>query len=428
LRNNNRITLGLFTVVFSLLFLTSGLFSSSHSLQAQDADSEGLIHFPLFFFTKTKPASTSYYLPTVDPDYLYGLGCEQGSKHLLSPGGQDAVVVLNFSYPVYDTNFGYGAALYEDNPWENPTAPVPIADIIEGVQHFAMGYYNCSGTDTKSNLVVGVGTNNKATSIGTETRATAHGQAWGSMVSSLIQWALDEKILHQVQFYGASNIESWNNPTWTRAWINGFERNDDVFLLNFGDAAGCPYDENPHWSCSGDWSVEDVWYVSWGAPSALPLPLIFLTNGVHAKQWAHLSQYSVENHGYRINFTGVFTSWQYCQQFSWCNGIDNTPEEAYQQLMHELDKDPATAQTIRWKTDIRWVRENEVAGVNNNQAFPEIKSSSHPIQEEIEIIEVALQATDLSNLLRTSLETKHSIYQTLADKILLSQQTPAPKD
>lgn len=387
-------------------------------------------YFPLFGYLEQRPAATSYYLPTVDGDFLYDLGCEQGLRDLQAEGPQDSVAVLDFSYPVYDSNFGYGAALFEDDPTHHPTTPVSIEAIKQAVKRFARGYYNCSGADVDSNLVVGVGTNNKPTSITTESRAAGHGKAWGAMVSDLNQWALDQKILHQVQIYGASNIEvSWNTPSWTRDWIAGFEENEDVFLLHFGDAAGCPYEDNPHWSCGPNWEVEDVWYVSWGAPSALPLPLIYLTNGIHAKQWAYLSRYSVENHGYRMDFTGVFTSWAYCQQFpQWCSGIDNTPEEAYQQMMEELSKDSATTQTIRWKTDIRWVRESEVARTRSSVLQANFRTTSHLSNAEILKFEAALQETSLSSTLRTSLKTKLRIYQKMADRIFSSQQAPAPKD
>jgi len=423
------VLLSVIIIVLGCSLSLPGFIVERRPLQAQGIPLDKNYFFPAFFNNPQIPYSTSYYLPTVDGAFLYGLGCEHGMRDLALSGAQDSVIVLDFSYPVYDSSFGYGAALFEDNPWDTPTVPVPISEIIQAVKRFAIGYYNCSGEDTASNLVIGVGTNNKPTSIETASRATAHGHAWGTMVSDLNQWALNQKILHQVQFYGASDIEiSWNTPAWTRAWIAGFEQNEDVLMLHFGDAAGCPYDENPHWSCGSDWTVEDVWYVSWGAPSALPLPLIYLTNGVHAKQWAFLSRYSVENHGYRMDFTGVFTQWQYCQQFTWCNGTDNSPEAAYQQMLTELNKDPNTSQSIRWKSDIRWVRESEVSGANETTTEVAINASDHPIQQEIIKIEHALQQTGLSDTLKTSLETKINIYQNMANWIQTSKQSPASKD
>ena len=401
---------------------------------AQSADPAYVYYFPLITNATREPlASTSYYLPTTDPTFLYNLGCEHGRRDLLLPGTQDSVIVLDFSYPVLDPVFGFGAALFEDNPYEHPTDPASIDQITDGVKGFAQGYYNCSGADTQSNLVIGVGTNNKPNSIDTPQKAEAHGATWGQMVSMINNWAVNLGIFHQVQTYGASDMEvSWNTPEWTRAWIKGFESAGSNLLIHFGDAAGCPYEDNPHWSCGPYWTVEDVWYIAWGAPSAIPLPLIYLTNGVHAKQWASLSQYSLSQHGYRMDFSGVFTQYYYCQQFkdkpwSTCEGyLDNTPEEAHAQLTKELNKNPGTAQTIRWKTDIRWIHEDEVN--RKTTTVTDSGFTSHPVYDEIAKLQFALETPTLSPLLKSSLETKLKIYETLALMIETSKQHPATKN
>jgi len=397
---------------------------------AQNGGINTVIYLPIIRNEKDIFASTSYYLPTTDANLLYDLGCEQGLYDLAQPGTQDSVAVLDFSYPVHTPELGFGAALFEDNPYI-PTTPASLIEIEAGVKGFAQGYYDCTGDDTQSNLVIGVGTNNKSLSIKTKEMTTAHGAAWSTMVSNINQWAVDEGIFHQVQAYGASNIEvGWNTPELTRAWIGGFEQNGNNFMLHFGDASGCPYEDNPHWDCNNDWPLEDLWYVSWGAPSALPLPLIYLNNGIHAKQWAYLSQYSVAEHGYRMDFTGVFTQYQYCEQWggaSWstCDRTDNTPEEAYLQLTTELNKYPATAQDLRWKTDIRWVFEYEVTQTN---VTPEqVSETHHPIYFQIDQIKVVMESPELSSELKSSLQAKLTIAESIAAMIERSQQSPAPK-
>lgn len=397
----------------------------------QNSDGKTIIYLPIIRNEKDIFASTSYYLPTTDAKLLYGLGCEQGLYDLGQPGTQDSVAVLNFSYPVHTSELGFGAALFEDSPYY-PSDPASTAEIEAGVKAFALGYYHCSGDDTHSNLVIGVGTNNKSLSIKTKEMTTAHGAAWSIMVSNINQWALGQGILHQIQAYGASNIEvGWNTPELTRAWIAGFEQNGNNFMLHFGDASGCPYEEYPHWVCNNSWELEDLWYVSWGAPSALPLPLIYLNNGVHAKQWAYLSQYSVAEHGSRMDFTGVFTQYQYCEQWgdaSWstCERTDNTPEEAYLQLTTELNKYPSTAQDLRWKTDIRWVFEYEVT---ESDAIPEqVGVTRHPIYYQIDQIKAGIEAPNLSKSMKTSLQSKLEIAESIAAMIEISQQSPAPKE
>lgn len=404
-------------------------------LQAQDIKVENEYYFPYFLNHSENLPSTSYYLPTADQAFLYNLGCELGVRDNQATGIQDSVVVLDFSYPVCNADVGFGVDLFEDGTLDANTDPVSTAVIGAGVKQFALGYYNCSGSDTESNLVVGVGTNNKTFSCDTINKAANHGRAWAEMVSDINQWAAQQGILHQVQAYGASDIElSWSSPAWSRAWVDGFDQVGGNFMLHFGDAAGCPYDANPHWSCGTSaypqWTQEDVWYVSWGAPSALPLPLIYLTSGVQAQQWASLSRYSVAQHGFRMDFTGVFTQYQFCQQFplfTACQIGDNTPDEAFLQLSYELNKFPETAQRLRWQADIRWIFQNEAISASSVSEGELVGNYPHPVYEKIEYLHDSLQEQSLSPVLRTSLDRKLQNYKTLSEKIETSRRAPAQK-
>jgi hypothetical protein len=199
-------------------------------------------------------------------------------------------------------------------------------------------------------------------------------------------------------------------------------------LIHFGDAAGCPYEDNPDWTCGGAWTPEDVWYVSWGASSAIPLPLIYLTNGVHAQQWAYLSRYGVSEHGSRMDFTGVFTQSQACAQSS-CSGTDNTPDQAYAQLYRELNKYPSTAQELNWSTDIRWILREE--------AYPDIYGSTGneppnnewvPAQQTIEANRNGLANPELDATTRRNLTDKLTMLENLVTAIHLARDNPAGKD
>ena len=302
---------------------------------------------------------------TVDTAFAYNLGCELGTRDSIAPHAQDSVVVLDYSYPVCNSDSTYGAELFG-------FGPVPLSEIETASRSFMLGYYQCTGEDNESNLVLGIGTNNKPTSCDTTEKMVAHGTAWSEMVNRVNQWALEHNLLQQVQAYGASDIElGWNSPSKSKDWLTGYGSAAAAPMLHYGDAAGCPYEDRPYLECGTssfpEWTPEDVWYVSWGFGPSLPLPLIYLTNGIHAQQWAFLSQYSVANHGARMDFTGVFTQSQACEQWG-CNGTDNTPEEAYQQLYYELNKYPATEQDLNWRTDIRWILREE--------AYPDIYGSS----------------------------------------------------
>jgi len=366
-------------------------------------------------------------MTTINSDFIFNLGCDLGKRDNIEPGTQDSVAVLDFSFPICTSgDTSYGADLFG-------YGPVTMEQLGFAVKQFALGYYVCSGSDHDSNLVIGMGTNNKPASCDTQAKAAEHAAAWSTKVKELNEWAVDTGLFHQVQIYGASNMElGWNSPAWTRAWVNGFESVPGSFLLNFGDAAGCPYEDNPHWSCGtstfSEWTPEDVWYISYGASSTLPLPLIYLTNGVHAKQWAYLSQYSVNQHGYPMNITGVFTQSQYCEQFGWCNGTDNTPEEAYQQLSYELSKHPDTDQYLRWKTDIHWILQSEITESMASADAAWQKSGWHPVQNEILLLEEAIEKKTPQTTAQTNLSTKLDYYQTLSAMIILSMDNAAPKD
>ena len=418
-----KMTLG--TLLLMSLFTTYlnvDLDLNPHSGYGQQPDRNFL---PLFFNQPGFPTSTSYYMTTLDYGFIYNLGCELGKRDLGLVGAQDSVAVLAFGYSRCFDDGGFGANLFG-------FGPARLEDISTAVKHFAAGYYICSGADMDSNLVIGVGTSNylgPKEPCHTDAEAKAHGAAWSEMVRKINQWLLDQGIFHQVQAFGASDMElGWNSPEWTRAWLAGFEQVSSNFMLHFGDAAGCPYEDQPHWSCQGQWNVEDVWYISYGAPSALPLPLIYLTNGVHAKQWAYLSQYSVKQHGYRMDFTGVFTQWLACQQFGGCNYIDNTPDQAYQQLFFELGKSPATTQNLPWKTDIRWILQTEIPKTLVTSTAFNHRSDIHPLQSRSEAFKSALKESILSPKLVSSLEFKQNTYQTMAEMAANSKTDPASKD
>lgn len=386
-------------------------------------------YFPLFLNTKRiAQVSPSYYVTALNEVYLNNLGCELGQRDRGMPGAQDSVAVLAFGCPRCLKNGEFGANLFG-------MSPASLTDISIAVKQFASGYYRCTGSDFSSNLVIGVGTSNfpgGSAPCTTISSASAHGVAWSGMVRDINTWLKSEGIFHQVQVFGATDIElGWNSPEWSRAWVDGFNQVSENFLLHFGDAAGCPYEDNPGWSCGTssfpNWTIEDVWYVSYGASPSLPLPLIYLTTGVHAKQWAYLSQYSVNTHGYRLNFTGVFTQWAACQQMGGCNFIDNKPDEAYQQLTTELEKNPSTAQYITWKTDISWILNTSLVNFENTTEDEHKSSPLKPLQFLAEDFETALGSNSLSPVLQSSVVDKLLTYQKLTEMAEISRQYPADK-
>lgn len=129
------------------------------------------------------------------------------------------------------------------------------------------------------------------------------------------------------------------------------------YLYDYGDAQGCPsYRTTYNGYCDNGWYQDDIWYVSWGIGASKPLPLIYATNGIHAKQWYSLSAYAFDVYGTHMDIKGSVTEYQACLQNGNCQGIDNTPEQGYTQLTQALNTDPDTAQKVLWATDMKWRR------------------------------------------------------------------------
>jgi hypothetical protein len=154
-----------------------------------------------------------------------------------------------------------------------------------------------------------------------------------------------------MDFAGANDIElSWNGPRHTRNWVRGYESAARHPYYNYGSADACP----PRGRCAGAWTLEDVWWVSWGAPHAWPIPEIYTPNWSQALQWYNLALYSYRRHGSTMRFMGVMSQRGACWRAKDpCRGMNNTPERAWRQLTTLLNRDPRTRQHIFWVTDIR---------------------------------------------------------------------------
>ena len=133
--------------------------------------------------------------------------------------------------------------------------------------------------------------------------------------------------------------------------MDGYDFANTWLYLNFGDAAGCP----PAGSCDNGWSYADIWYVSSGNGPARPLPQIYNEYGTQAKQWERLDLWAVANRGARMDFRGAMAQHQACaDRGDSCPGVDNTAATAWTQLAGALGAAAATAQPLRWSTDISW--------------------------------------------------------------------------
>ncbi len=357
---------------------------------------QSVLFLPLIARYDLPPAplyATSVYIqnPT-DFEFDY-LGCEQGRRDQNLPGQQDNLVVLAFGKMWVDDG-QYYLRTYGNPDNGGIRTNLTFARVEDLARQYLLGYLRCS--DGVSLLALAIGSNNyddmnvdddiwEFSGNQNLLRQTAYafGQRFADTTYSLNEWIRSSGYANRLWVMGALDIEWagresdgnywWNTPYVTGGWVEGFNANSRgrELYLNYGACVGCPSAPNLSWVFTTreddngvvmDWSQGDVYYVSWGAPPALPLPEIYRKDGYLARQWQAVSLYGALYKGGAMTFAGAMTQYQSCQQRSGCidvddpeYSLDNTPEEGWSQLYEWLNKDPRTAQAVlRWVTDIRW--------------------------------------------------------------------------
>jgi hypothetical protein len=286
-------------------------------------------------------SARSLYIRTTRRSVLHGQGCLQAREVKASQGQlKDILVVMAFGRPMRSGNRD-GVSLF--GAGFRDTGAVGRA-----AHAYVQGYLGCIHDSGQARLRLALGTSNYGRQV-----SYRHGRAWGEMVNQANEWLSAQGAWPEVEIAGASDIElGWNGPVISKLWVKGYDSVAKWPFFDFGDAGGCP----PKGDCLGAWTQEDVWYVAWGAETALPLPQIYTSTGSQAEQWYRLSLYAFRHHGNRMHIAGVLSQQTACRQSSDpCWGINNSPERAWSQLWHALNRDRRTAQNLAWSTDFRWV-------------------------------------------------------------------------
>ncbi len=298
-------------------------------------------------------ASLSFYMDTISTATLYDMGCSLGN--LLEDGRapQNALVILAFGQSLKSGSF-YGASIFGGSGGFGSTSEIAAA-----VQQYARGFWVCTGANTTARLRVAVGTSNYGitANLGT-TEARNHGAAWSRMVTAANSWLADRGYTSQTGVVGANDIEvSWSGPGIARAWVDAYGAAGGFAMYHFGDAAGCPTSGTTATSraCGGSWTQDHVWYVSYGAPPAYPVPEIYRNDGVMARQWQQVSLYGYLARGYAMAFRASLTQSGACRQRTCDPTLDNTAQQGWTQLYDAVRSDTRTSlSTIPYATDIRW--------------------------------------------------------------------------
>lgn len=368
--------------------------------------------------------SSSYYMLTVNSTKLYNLGCTVGTIDKNLPGVRDTIVILDFGTPK-QVNGEWGTDLF----W---IGPVTNAQIKAAVQNFGRGYYVCSSTDQGSQIYIAVGTTNYGSLFASSTEtARALGVAWAQMINEINAWFTTNGYATQVHAVGANDIEpAWNGVAVTRAWVDGYDSVNLYDYYDFGSADGCATRSTPtKTTCANGWTRDDVWYKAYGTRPGFPIPEIYNTRGTNAEQWALLSLYSVNYKGYPIEYHGVLTQWQACQQVDddQCAGVDNTPATGWLQLYNELAKDSRTFYTPRWSTDILWTFSISGDAVQPG-ALSSTRSAATMIQDRITRYQMALAQPKLDVTMKDALQEKLANAQRIQSDRAAAEAHPAVKN
>lgn len=307
-------------------------------------------------FTAPPATTVSRYvnINSLDWQTFRDLGCNRATA--ASPG-KDLVIILDFGYPADIGGGQYGVYLLSDIYTFRP-----MTQITNAVQGFMSGFYYCLPSGSGTHLTVAVGVNNSSNGV-----TRGHGAAWAQMVNYLNSWIKgppgpDWSAI--LTAWGAIDAEPpYNSAAVTRAWADGYASAYSStlrsFYLNFGSCDSCPYFGCP--TCTPalfGWSLDDIWYVSWGITPAYSLPEIYTFSGSTADEWYRMSLYGYTAHNSPIIFKGSLTQWNACQENGGCIGpndrSDNSPEQGYSQLYYYTNVDARTAQPLGWCSDMSW--------------------------------------------------------------------------
>lgn len=290
---------------------------------------------------------------TVDETTLYNLGVTFGEDVADGEFPQTSLIVFDWGQP-YCTTSGStscgtdlpgGSGSYEGTHSERTAA-----------QDFGYGFYIGTGSDLSARVFIAMGTNNHGSWIDNDTNAYNDGQAWANMVNDGENFFVTNGYGSQVAMRGAIDAElDYNPPGPTEQWADGYDSTGSAAYWDYGDAAGCPPVGS---SCDGSWGQYGVWFMSYGAKFAEPLPEIYSEN--LAEEWGAIANYGYSHQDSLMQFLGPMSQHQACADNGLsCTGLDNTSNEAWDDLYNNLNcgscdvpQTPPHVTNVRWKLTV----------------------------------------------------------------------------
>lgn len=302
-------------------------------------------------------STTSHYVKSLSTIAAFNEGCATADE---ATQPSNAVVVLDFGPAARDITNGvttYGALL-----WDAGRTYRTTGQIRDLARQFGRGFWFCSNAPNTDQLRLALGISSDSSMFD-----GAHGSAWGTMVDDVQAWYVSNGYASQVRAAGAADIELGFNATYAMAkrWGDAFSAASDAFYYNFGDASGCSTtsSDNSTTACTGSWTQQQIWTVSWGIAAASAIPEIYSTTqrltptkrlptNNNALAWQQISLYGARFQQARpIGFAGSLTQ----RQSTSDPGTNLAPDKGWAYLANAVSDDVRTSlNSLPWASDIKW--------------------------------------------------------------------------
>lgn len=283
----------------------------------------------------------SFYMANASRDAALLLGCAQGDTQ--------GRMTLFFGAPT-TVDGTYGVTLWGG-------ADRTASQVIDLAKDFVRGYAWCRQSGSYQALV-GIGTSTSGIDGKDDTWLVEHASTWAWVVKHVAEWA-ETYYPGVVQAYAAWDAEpSWSQVHKADMWMQGYNGHGGRRAMHVHDSAdGCPRDTSDNGWCNNGWNQYWMWRLAWWYDPALPMPQIYATTGVNARQWQKIDEYGARHQGDGMHFYGVMSQQGACLQVGGCVATNNSPDMASNFLYLFLNSSGWTSQgPLETATDIRWHR------------------------------------------------------------------------
>lgn len=303
---------------------TTALFAASTGVVS-------MAHVPMANAAAPLPVGESWYMDSVTSAQSYNLGCWFGNQVLSEPGTQYVTSILVFGQAEF-TGGVVGTAYAGASGYGAHYSPDTIQSLA---WNFASGFYNCTGSDTASRLVLIMSTTNDGSDSLLGSNAVLHGQGWGENVQSTSNLVAGAAAGSQVDVWGGNDIEpDWSSSYTANQWVYGYRAGTSITFAPGNAASGCPQTGTDVASspCNNGWTVDSLWAVS-GQSWMQPIPQTYYSNNV--EQWYRISKYSATTKGWKVFFRNSAST-----------SIGYSANNAFDAFNNKINSDPSTAMTL----------------------------------------------------------------------------------